>query len=692
MELSSREIQLTEILLRHPGGLTADGLAERTGVSARTVHRALGPVSKFLGSRGLTLVRRSGMGVKVEGAIRDREETLASLGETRSSVYTPEDRRLYLLRRLLGSGEPVKLRALASALKVAVGTVSRDLDELEGWLANFRLSLLRRPGYGLQILGSEADLRRALSYLILGSSEETPLAPGSQVSPTLERVAERLLGIIDEDRLRKVEELTSAAVDRLPYAIADSSFVGLVVHVSLMAERLLRGGELEMDEVTLQRLKQSNEYAHAKSFAKNIEKELRLEVPEEEVGYITTHLRGAKLRQDDALEPYFEGSNLEVASRAKALIHYVEAETGVGLVGDGSLYAGLLAHLERAIYRLQENLGISNPLLSEVKEDYPALFDLVARSMREVFVEDIPEEEVGFVAMHFGAALDRGQGSFPQRVLAICPAGIGSAKMLASRLERAFPQIRLIQNASLFGLRELDVSGFDLIVSTVPLPLPDDSYVQVQPFLSEAETERIKNHLKGKSFETRLTNRAVSESLEIFGGGEIRFHQMAEATQTIAELIDDFFLQSHEAGGSVPEAVRLMCDSLAGRGIVSDTRRLEDGLLARVELGGIGVPGASLALFHARNDAVSRSAFSVHDFEEPLEIKGMDGAAMRTRRSLLMVAPVELSPVALEAISEISVAMVERPEEREALENGSESQITTVLENIFGRFLRHKLS
>jgi hypothetical protein len=36
--------------------------------------------------------------------------------------------------------------------------------------------------------------------------------------------------------------------------------------------------------------------------------------------------------------------------------------------------------------------------------------------------------------------------------------------------------------------------------------------------------------------------------------------------------------------------------------------------------------------------------------------------------------------------------MVERPAEREALENGSEAQITTVLENIFGRFLRNKLS
>src|SRR3712207_9464523 len=41
-----------------------------------------------------------------------------------------------LLRRLLGSDEPIKLQALASGLKVSVGTVSRDLDGVETWLAD----------------------------------------------------------------------------------------------------------------------------------------------------------------------------------------------------------------------------------------------------------------------------------------------------------------------------------------------------------------------------------------------------------------------------------------------------------------------------------------------------------------------------------------------------------------------------
>ena len=679
---------MIEALLRHPGGLTADGLAARLGVSVRTVRRDLQTVSGFLGSRGLTLVRQAGRGVKVEGTEEAREEALAVLRDMESPDLTQEERRLSLLRTLLPATEPIKLRALASALKVSVGTVSRDLDDLEGWLAASRLFILRKRGYGVEVVGAEADLRRAMGRLILQDPGEGALLPANQAAS----VSDRLMGLVDEDRLRTVEALTEEAVRRLPYAIADSAFLSLSVHIALMVERLLLGGEVEMSEDDLRRLRGTVEEEHARALAAEIEREFRVEVPEEEVAYITMHLRGTKLRQDDALESYFESADLEVASRVSALIHYIEEQTGVVLAGDSSLYTGLLAHLERAIHRLRDNLRIYNPLLDEIKGDYPALFDLVDRGLKKVFVdEEIPEEEVGFVAMHFGAALDRGQGDFPNRVLVICDAGIATSVMLASRLEKAFPRIRQIRNASLFELDRLDPGEFDLVVSTVPLPIPDGSYVQVRPLLSADEVERISDHLREKWINARLADRAASESLEILGGGQTKFRQMAEATQTIAELMEDFFLERQEVAGSVPEAVRLICASLAERGLISDPRRLEEALLARLELGGIGIPDTTLALFHARNDAAERPVFSVHDFDESLTLEGMDGAPMLVRRSLLMVAPMELSPVALEAISEISVAIVERPAEREIFEGGSEEQILATLQRIFARFLQNKL-
>lgn len=697
MGLTIREIRLIEVLLRHPEGLTADDLADRLGVSARTVHRDLQPASEFLASHDLTLVRQAGRGINVEGPPWARERALEASGRMRSEALTPEERRASLLGMLLGSDEPIKLRALASRSKVSVGTVGRDLDEAEEWLAGYGLSLLRKRGSGVQVVGSEDDRRQAMSWLILQDLDEATFlsdSEGTGESPegATDPVSAGLMGMIDEGRLRTAKALTRQAIGSLPYAIADEAFVNLSVHVALMIERLLRGGEIEMDAEVLRRLRETAEYVNARELAGSVEEAFRLGVPEEEVGYLTRHLRGTKLRQDEELDRYFEGSDLEIASRVKALIHHVSEQTGVALAGDSSLYTGLLAHIERAIHRLRENMRISNPLLSEMKEDYPALFDLVDRGMEKIFVGDeIPEEETAFVAMHFGAALDRGQGNFPNSVLIICPSGIGSSKILASRLEKAFPQIRRLHNASLFDLGGLDADKFDLVVSTVPLQIPDDSYVQVKALLSEEEVGRIRDHLRGKLPGGRPVNRAVSESLEVFGGGQEKLRQMAEATQLIAELVDDVSVERHEARGSIPEAVRLMCASLAARGLVSDPGSLEASLLARMELGGIGIPDTALALFHARDDTVVRPAFSLHDFDEPLELEGMDGATMRVRRTLLMVAPLDISTVALEAISEISVAMVEQPAERETFEHGSEAQVVAVLQNIFARYLRDKL-
>ncbi len=697
MGLTIREIRLIEVLLRHPEGLTADDLADRLGVSARTVHRDLQPAGEFLASHDLTLVRQAGRRINVEGPDSARALALEASGKMRSEALTPEERRASLLGMLLGSDGPIKLRALASRSKASIGVVSRDLDEAEEWLAAFGLSLVRKRGSGVQVVGAEDDRRQAMSGLILQDLDEAAFLSGSEGpdeqpgSPT-DSVSAGLMGMIDEGRLRTAKSLTREAVGRLPYAIADEAFVSLSVHVALMIERLLRGGEIEMDAEVLRRLRETAEYDNARELARAVGEAFRLDVPEEEVAYLTRHLRGTKLRQDDELDRYFEGSDLEIASRVKALIHHVSEQTGVALAGDSSLYTGLLAHIERAIHRLRENMRISNPLLSEMKEDYPALFDLVNRGMKKIFVEDeIPEEEVAFVAMHFGAALDRGQGNFPNSVLIICPSGIASSKILASRLERAFPQIRRLRNASLFDLESLDANTFDLVVSTVPLRIPSESYVQVKPLLSEDEVGRIRDHLRGKLLGGRPVSRAVSESLEVFGGGQEKLRQMAEATQLIAELVDDVTVERHEARGSIPEAVRLMCASLAARGLVSDPKSLEDSLLARMELGGIGIPETALALFHARDDTVLRPAFSLHDFDEALELEGMDGAPMRVRRTLLMVAPLDISTVALEAISEISVAMVGLPAERETFEKGSEAQVVAVLQNIFARYLRDKL-
>jgi hypothetical protein len=65
---------------------------------------------------------------------------------------------------------------------------------------------------------------------------------------------------------------------------------------------------------------------------------------------------------------------------------------------------------------------------------------------------------------------------------------------------------------------------------------------------------------------------------------------------------------------------------------------------------------------------------------------------MQVRRVLPMITRQNISPVALEAISEISVAMVEQLEAREGSEDGSYDQVVQVLQSIFANYLHDKFA
>lgn len=68
------------------------------------------------------------------------------LGQVNDRTFFPEERRSIIVSQLLPNQEPVKLFALASLLGVTDGTISNDLDKLEGWFKGHGLKLVRKPG------------------------------------------------------------------------------------------------------------------------------------------------------------------------------------------------------------------------------------------------------------------------------------------------------------------------------------------------------------------------------------------------------------------------------------------------------------------------------------------------------------------------------------------------------------------
>ena len=138
-------------------------------------------------------------------------------------------------------------------------------------------------------------------------------------------------------------------------------------------------------------------------------------------------------------------------------------------------------HINPAINRLESNIETYNPLTDMIKYKYPRLFDNVSKALRVVWPDLIfPESEVAFIVLHFGGSIKIKDINF-KHSSCLC-SGIGTSRLLATRLEQVFSEIERITQASVSDLNVLDLSSYDGIISTVNLDID-------RPFNSESYSD-----------------------------------------------------------------------------------------------------------------------------------------------------------------------------------------------------------
>ncbi|MGJ7922779.1 BglG family transcription antiterminator [Neobacillus sp. LXY-4] len=702
MYISARERQILEILLLENNELTVKDLADQIGVSGRTIHRDLKNVEDILSEYDLSLQKKSGVGVQIigdKGKIRELELFLFNLNHTE---YTPDERQTMILCALLESHGPVKLVGLANDLNVTIATVSSDLTKLEDRLSVSGLTLLRRRGYGVEIEGPEGAKRRAMRSIIsehLDESEILSLARENiqkRSTQQINTISERLLGLVEKNKLMIVEKVFESVSQELPFSMADSAYIGLVVHLALAVERIQKGEGISIDPSYLENQKSTKEFLFAEKIVRELEQVFQINIPEAEIGYVSMHLRGAKMRHDK--EYLIEDSSLEAAMKTKQLIQKVENRLGQHLSGNTSLFEGLVMHLKPALFRLKQNMGISNPLLDRVKRDYGELFSVVQEAVEEVFHEfNVPEEETGYLVMHFGAAVLGNKETVSLNTLVICSSGIGTSKMLVTRLQKEFPEMKEIRSASALELNKLIDLDYQLIISTIPLPDFSDEYILVSPILTKEEIIKIRTYinqhfkLPGSELKVKQVsaiNRSDKKSMKTLLKEMLMVQEYSKA---ITSILKGFELREMTESLSTEEILVQACEELTNKQIVQDSQRLVEALLDRERLGGLGIPDTGIALYHTRSEQIFMPSFTIYCLRQPNPVKGMDDKLMNMKYLFLLLSPEETSEWALEVISYLSSLLIESEESTAIFESNDQGRIEGLLAARFDQFFTEKI-
>lgn len=700
MYISGRERKILEILLDTEQATTIKQIATNLDVSERTIHRDLKNVEDILYDHHLNLSRKTGQGLRISGLETDKQNLQLILKNIKHTDFTPEERQAMMLLTLLESNGPIKLIHLSNELKVTVATISNDLDQVEEMLQRFRLSLERRQGYGVAIKGNEADKRSAISYLFSKHVDEFSFISllkeniQKQAQNDVQTISNRLLGLIHPEKLQFIEREVGKIRDDLPYDLADNAYIGLVVHLALAMERIQQGDNIQFDPKKLKQMQQSNEYKIAATLIQRLEKVLNISIPDDEIGYITMHLMGARLRINH--DYIIEGSNLDIAYQARKLIHYVSSNFNKNPTTYTQLLNDLVAHLKPAIYRLKQQMNIRNPMIDQIKQDYPALFDLVKEGVQETFPDIVfPDEEIGYIVLHFGSALLQTKKEISLRTLVVCSSGIGTAKLLATKLQKQFPEIKQVENKSLFEIAKTNLADYDLIVSTLPLKDIDRDYIIASPMLEQADIHKVEKIVRRKKVnDTVLQKRQQKQQNQSRKTEQIieRIRTIQHYSTATIQLLDNLKITQVDSGHNKEDILRKACETLLQKQVLENDALVLNKLLKREKQGGLGIPDSTLVLYHTRSEAVKCLNFTIYALDHPIEVQGMDEKPMQADRILLMLAPKRANKQALEILSFLSGLLVEDEGILKALQSVDKAAVKQLITEQLNQFMDQKLS
>ncbi|GGO00136.1 BglG family transcription antiterminator [Saccharibacillus kuerlensis] len=645
--------------------VTVRDLSDALDVSERTIKRELPGLEHWLSARGAALIRKPGAGVRLEAAPEQLDaliEEISAAGPIRD--YTRDERHYFLISELLLANEPVKSYSFASQFKVTESTLSADLDRAAEWLEPFDLRLIRKPGYGVYVEGEENAIRSALIQLMYESMTEDQLVgllngqtPDTSDVPARIRthIRSRLLNLIDEDAAERLQQLVEELERSLDLKLTDTAYIGLAVHLALAIQRIRSGQRIVIDPRVLHGLKKLNEFEKASKLAVRLEEVLGLEIPEDEVGYITMHLKGAETRLDGDGDNYYDHVSFELVRLARNMLKAAEAEFGYELKGSSKLFAGFVHHLGPAVERLKLGLDIRNPLLRQIREQYEDVFGVAAKCAKilaDYVDRSVPESEIGYIAMHLGAMSEYARAERPSpKVLIACASGMGTSGLLMARVRKEFPSFNLIGLASASEASENHEADF--IITTVDIET-DVPVVRVSVLLSFQDVEHIRRFVNEK--QRHFVKRKQRQTLHTDLVGTLEDHR--QTLEGILDLVKNVDIAEDLKARNVDELIHAISERFTAN--AGDAVVLERELHERERLGETVLSQDGLILLHCRSEVIARLTLGVFRFPHGMAAESED-KPLRLKAALLLLAPKASGKSYLQAAGEISKSLIDRP-------------------------------
>lgn len=615
-DFSPRLGQITLNLLMQDSPVSVKYLADSVGVSKRTVQRELEYIESSLKKYNLSFQSKAGTGVWIEGDKSDKDKLTALLmADDTLDVSNKDERIKKLILELLKESEPQKLFYYANMLGVSEATVSNDLDEVSKWFDKFKISLVRKQGFGIYLEGKEKSYRKALTAFIdeytssykLTQNDKNSMRESNLIKLIENKSSKNIYSLLDTDIMKRVISCLINLNNEQIANLTDSSYAGLVIHITIAINRIMHNEIIEPDSRLDEDIEHDRDYSLAMVIASSLEKEFNIEIPEIEVTYICLHIRASKMQNPSSSQKSSRKNTL--VSLVYEMIEAYDPDISYILEQDDAFIDGLIAHMQPTLVRLTNGLAIRNPLLDQIKSDYPDIFEKckkVTAILEEKLNLKVPESETGFLAVHFGAAVVRlEQNNLSKRTVyigVVCASGIGISRFIKTKLEKVFGNRVSIET---YGKGDIDLNAIkrtDFFVSNINIDVPNGAdIIFINPLITDSDIKNIDANIR----KYEITPDKTEDGLDFYNQLDL-LHNL---TAQMKKILNNFKIVSISNDIDFEKYLDILKDKLINSDDNEET--ILSDIIAREKIATQVFPEMGFALFHTKTSGTKNINMSV---------------------------------------------------------------------------------
>lgn len=456
---TQRQKKILAILKQHKNNITSDEIARLVGVSSRTIRTEIKNILPLLNENIAKINISTRKGYSIE--IINYKDFNNILDEKTLKTLDSEARIKYIIQYLLDNAlknQSIRQQDLADKLFIGLSTLKANLKEVKDKLRKYNLDIINYKNQGMQIKGNEAQIRYCISEYIFRDNIQTDTF---------------YQDLFYEYDLKNINDILIRVLTSYELVLTDISLKNLLVHVLIAIKRASKDHNVIYTLRESKEIEQHKEFLIATSIFEEIYNQLHIDVATSEIYYLAQHLIASKKYMEIASEEtshYIEKLVIEMLQRVDTIVN-------INFLQDNNLIKWLKIHLESVIPRIRFQMNIRNDILDVIKNEYPLAFQIAVIASKVIEEKEhltVDENEIGYIAVHFGAALTRmdiKSDKITKSAIVVCGGGIGTAILLKAKLKEYFKDlIHIVNTIPGYQLKENDLNSLDFIFTTIPLP------------------------------------------------------------------------------------------------------------------------------------------------------------------------------------------------------------------------------